>query len=52
MSLTPLLLVLGVLALIAVIPVWPHSKSWGYAPSSTVTVIVVALLSLLLIGKL
>lgn len=52
MSLIPLLLVLGVLALIAVIPVWPHSRSWSYLPSGTVTVIVATLLALLLLGKI
>lgn len=52
MSLTSLLLIVVVLALIGVIPIWPHSRSWGYAPSGAVTVIVVVLAILLLSGRL
>ena len=33
MSLGTILLIVLVLALLGVIPAWPHSKSWGYAPS-------------------
>ena len=27
------LIILAVLMLLGVIPVWPHSRSWGYGPS-------------------
>ncbi len=33
MSLGTILLIVSVLVLIGVIPAWPHSRSWGYAPS-------------------
>ena len=52
MSLGTILLVLLILILVGVIPTWPHSKSWGYAPSSTVGVVVVVLVVLLLMGRI
>jgi hypothetical protein len=44
------LLIVLVLMLLGVIPAWPYSRGWGYAPSGIVGVIVVVLLILLLIG--
>jgi hypothetical protein len=41
-----------VLALIGVIPAWPHSRSWGYGPSGAVGVILVILLVLFLMGQI
>jgi hypothetical protein len=32
MSLGTILLIVLILVLIGVIPTWPHSKNWGYAP--------------------
>lgn len=52
MSLGTILLIVLVLALVGVIPTWPHSRSWGYGPSGIVGLIVVVLLILLLMGKL
>ena len=43
------LLVLLVLLLIGALPVWPHSRSWGYYPSSGLGLVAVVLLVLLLI---
>ena len=40
-----------VLALVGVLPSWPHSKSWGYGPSGGVGLIVVVLLILVLMEK-
>lgn len=43
------LLVLLVLLLLGAIPAWPYSRSWGYAPSGIITVIlVIVLLALVL----
>ena len=47
-----ILLVILVLALIGVLPAWPHSRSWGYAPSGLTGLIVLILLILLLSGRL
>jgi hypothetical protein len=47
----PLVLILLVLALSAV-PAWPHSRDWGYYPSSALTVAGLILLALVLSGRL
>jgi hypothetical protein len=52
MSIGTILLVVLVLALVGVIPSWPHSRSWGYGPSGIIGVVVVVLLILLLMGKI
>lgn len=51
MSLTTILLIILVLALLGVLPTWPHSREWGYMPSGIVGVIVLVLLVLLLTGR-
>ncbi len=52
MSLGTILLVVLVLILIGVIPTWPHSRSWGYAPGGVVGLLLVILLVLLLLGRI
>ena len=52
MSLGTILLIVLVLALLGVIPAWPHSRSWGYGPSGILGLIVVVLVILLLMGRL
>jgi len=52
MSLGTILLIVLVLALVGVIPTWPHSRSWGYAPSGVLGLVVLVLLVLLLMGRL
>jgi hypothetical protein len=47
-----LLLIVLILVLLAVLPSWPHSRSWGYYPSGGVGLIVVILVILWLMGKL
>jgi Protein of unknown function (DUF3309) len=47
-----LLIVLAVLMLIGAIPAWPHSRSWGYAPSGGLGLVVLILLILVLTGRL
>jgi hypothetical protein len=47
-----ILLVVLVLMLLGAIPTWPHSRRWGYAPSGTLTLLVVILLVLMLTGRL
>lgn len=51
MSLTTILVIILVLALLGVLPAWPHSREWGYMPSGIVGVIVLVLLVLLLTGR-
>jgi hypothetical protein len=52
MGIGTILLIILVLALVGVLPSWPHSRSWGYGPSGGVGLIVVVLLILLVMGKL
>lgn len=47
-----ILLVILILLLIGGLPVFPHSKSWGYGPSGVLAVVVVVLLVLLLLGRI
>jgi hypothetical protein len=52
MSLGTILLIVLILILVGVIPTWSHSRSWGYAPSGIVGLVVVILLILVLMGRL
>ena len=52
MSLSTILLIILILALVGIIPIWPHSRSWGYAPGGVVGIIVLILLVLLLLGRI
>jgi hypothetical protein len=52
MSLGTILLIILVLALVGIIPVWPHSRSWGYMPSGALGLVLLILLILFLAGRL
>ena len=47
-----ILIVILILALVGVIPTWPHSKSWGYYPSGGIGLIVLILIILMLMGRI
>ena len=47
-----ILLIVLILMLVGAIPTWPHSKGWGYGPSSGLGLIVIILIVLLLLGRL
>jgi len=47
-----LLIILLVFVLLAAIPAWPHSRSWGYGPSGVLGLILVVLLILAVMGRL
>lgn len=47
-----ILLILLILMLVGAIPSWPHSKSWGYGPSGLLGVVALAVIVLLLTGRL
>ena len=52
MSIGTILLVVLVLLLIGAIPSWPHSRSWGYAPSGGIGLVLLILIVLLLMGRI
>jgi hypothetical protein len=47
-----ILLVVLILILVGALPTWPHSRSWGYAPSGGLGLVVVVVVILLLLGRL
>jgi hypothetical protein len=52
MSWGTILLIVLILMLIGVLPTWPHSQSWGYAPSGGLGLVVLIILILLLMGRI
>jgi hypothetical protein len=52
MSVGTVLLVILVLALLGVIPTWPHSRSWGYGPSGALGVMLLIVLILFVLGRI
>jgi len=52
MTLSTILLIVLILLLIGAIPSWPHSRSWGYAPSGVLGLVVLIVIVLLLMGRL
>ena len=52
MSLGTIVLIILILMLVGVLPTWPHSRSWGYAPSGGLGLILVIILILVLMGRL
>jgi hypothetical protein len=52
MSLGMILLIVLILMLLGVIPTWPHSRAWGYAPSGGVGLVLLIIIVLLLMGRI
>ncbi len=52
MTLSTILLVILILALLGALPRWSHSRNWGYYPSGGVGLVVIILLILLLTGRI
>jgi hypothetical protein len=47
-----LLMIVLIVLLLAAVPVWPHSRGWGYFPSGILGVVLVILVIMLLMGRL
>ena len=47
-----ILIIVLILALLGALPRWSHSRSWGYAPSGGLGLIVTVLVVLLLLGRI
>jgi hypothetical protein len=52
MGLGMILLIVLILALLGVIPAWPHSRGWGYYPSGGIGTVLLIIVILLLLGKI
>jgi len=50
MTLSTLLIIILILALVGALPSWPYSRGWGYWPSSSAGIIVIILLLLIATG--
>jgi hypothetical protein len=48
----PILIVILVLALLGALPRWSHSRTWGYAPTGGVGVILLIVVVLLMLGRI
>jgi hypothetical protein len=47
-----ILLIVLVLLLVGALPSWPYSRSWGYAPSGLLTLVVVIVVLLAITGRI
>ena len=47
-----IVIVILILFLVGALPTWPHSRSWGYAPSGIAGAVLVILIVLFLMGRL
>lgn len=47
-----ILLVLLILMLLGAIPAWPHSRSWGYAPSGVMLLLLVIIVVAVSTGRI
>ena len=52
MPLGTILLIILIVVLVGAWPAWPHSKSWGYYPSSGLAIVVIILLILVLTRRI
>ncbi|MCY1403947.1 hypothetical protein D9M71_191430 [compost metagenome] len=52
MSLGTILLIILILMLLGVLPTWPHSRNWGYAPTGGLGLVLIIILILVLMGRL
>ncbi len=52
MNLGTVLVIILILLLVGAIPAWPHSANWGYAPVSTLGVVLLVVLVLVVLGRL
>ena len=48
-EMSTILLIILVLLLVGALPTWPHSRSWGYYPSSGLGLVLIIILVLLLL---
>jgi hypothetical protein len=51
-NLGTILLIVLVLVLVGALPAWPHSRGWGYYPSSGMGLVLLIVVVLLLMGRI
>lgn len=51
MTLSTVLLIILILALLGALPSWPYSRGWGYGPSGLVGAVLVVVVLMALMGR-
>jgi hypothetical protein len=46
-----ILLIVLILLLLGALPAWPYSRSWGYAPTGLMSVLLIVVIVLLVTGR-
>ena len=49
--LSTVLIVILILMILGAVPRWPHSRNWGYYPSSGLGLVALVVIILLLLGR-
>jgi hypothetical protein len=52
MPLGTILLIVFIVLLLGALPRWPHSRSWGYYPSSGLGLVLIVLIVLMLMNRI
>jgi hypothetical protein len=52
MALMAILSIAVLVALVAALPIWPHSRKWGFYPISGVALVILVILYLVWSGRL
>lgn len=52
MPLGTILLILIILLVIGALPTWPHSRKWGYYPTSGLGLVLIILIVLMLMDRI
>ena len=47
-----ILLIVLIMLLLGAVPAWPHSRSWGYAPTGGLGLVLIIVLILVLLQKI
>jgi hypothetical protein len=47
-----IVIIILILFLVGALPTWPHSQSWGFAPTGILGTILIVVLILFLLGRL
>lgn len=50
--LSTVLLIILILMLLGSVPAWPYSRSWGYAPSGIMTILLIVVIVALITGRI
>jgi hypothetical protein len=52
LMLSTVLLIILILMLLGSVPAWPYSRSWGYAPSGIMTILLIVVIVALVTGRI